>query len=799
MTVYTQDSFPYKWAMTQNGLGTAYQDRILGDRKDNIESAIIVYKAALTVYTEINFPNGWAGVQHNLSTTFTNRIAGSKEKNLESAISACKAALKVRTETDYPEEWAMIQNHLGIAYFRRIKGNRMENVELAIAAFKAALRVRTKANYPEQWAKVQTNIAIAYSERIAGERLTNIDVGVNYYRAALTVFTAQNYPIDCLNTSHLLGNLYFKERNWHSAIEAYNIAINAVEQSREWASNEQNKQEVISNALEVYQNTVKAYINLSQTDKAIEYVERSKARNLVDLLSTRDLSPKGDIPQFILDRLYSLKKEVIAEEKKLSQQRSLRRSSGSFSDNNMQDFKSGMRNDELLNCDRLNQVRQELDDLVEEHIQPFAPSFQLTRKVKPIGFEKIQQTLPNQKTAFVEWFISNDNLSVFVVTSKQTKPIHIAYSEAQLQASIDTANEYYDSYRERDKQWRNNLPNLLSQLAKHLQLSIIIEQIKQIIPDCNQLILVPHRWLHLFPIHALPLDDGKCLLDLFPQGVSYAPSVQLLESTQKQVRTHKEKKKFFAVQNPTEDLEFTNIEVQSIRTQFQPHDDVLIEQQATKSTLLNQATLGQADLTHFSCHGYFNFENPELSALLMAGSKVDKEEGEEEDKVEGVEKKRFLPSRDGGNIDLEQCLTLGEIFGLDLRNCRLVTLSACETGLTDFKSLSDEYIGLPSGFLYAGSPSVVSSLWTVSDLSTTFLMIKFYQNLQEIDSVAIALNQAQLWLRSVTKEGLEAWQKTLDLPRKLMYKIIKFISNVPPNTCPFASPYHWGAFCAVGS
>ena len=46
---------------------------------------------------------------------------------------------------------------------------------------------------------------------------------------------------------------------------------------------------------------------------------------------------------------------------------------------------------------------------------------------------------------------------------------------------------------------------------------------------------------------------------------------------------------------------------------------------------------------------------------------------------------------------------------------------------------------------------------------TAFLMIKLYQNLKEIDSVPIALNQAQLWLRSATKEDLEAWASTLPL------------------------------------
>jgi CHAT domain-containing protein len=91
---------------------------------------------------------------------------------------------------------------------------------------------------------------------------------------------------------------------------------------------------------------------------------------------------------------------------------------------------------------------------------------------------------------------------------------------------------------------------------------------------------------------------------------------------------------------------------------------------------------------------------------------------------------------------------LGNLFerGFDFKKCRLVVLSACETGLIDFTNESDEYIGLPSGFLYAGSSSVVSSLWTVDDMSTAYLMIKFLQNLKvafdggKNVSVAVALN-----------------------------------------------------------
>jgi CHAT domain-containing protein len=116
---------------------------------------------------------------------------------------------------------------------------------------------------------------------------------------------------------------------------------------------------------------------------------------------------------------------------------------------------------------------------------------------------------------------------------------------------------------------------------------------------------------------------------------------------------------------------------------------------------------------------------------------------------------QYLPLGANGVIDLSKCLTVEEIFKLDLIQCRLVTLSASETAITDWTNGSNEYIGFPSAFLLAGSASVVGSLWGIDDLSTALLMIKFYQNLQIGLTIAVALNQAQLWLRDITKIELE--------------------------------------------
>lgn len=102
--------------------------------------------------------------------------------------------------------------------------------------------------------------------------------------------------------------------------------------------------------------------------------------------------------------------------------------------------------------------------------------------------------------------------------------------------------------------------------------------------------------------------------------------------------------------------------------------------------------------------------------------------------------------------------------------------------------------------MYAGSPSVVSSLWAVSDLSTALLLIKLYENLQGQISVTVALKQAQSWLRDLTKLQLEYWiaQAQLKLDSTLKMQLRRQLNQIPDDGQPFHSPFYWAAFCAIG-
>ena len=91
-------------------------------------------------------------------------------------------------------------------------------------------------------------------------------------------------------------------------------------------------------------------------------------------------------------------------------------------------------------------------------------------------------------------------------------------------------------------------------------------------------------------------------------------------------------------------------------------------------------------------------------------------------------------------------LSVDKIYSLDL-DADLVTLSACETGLSLIAN-GDDMVGLTRGFLYAGSSSVVASLWKVDDRATAELMKSFYTEL--LNSKVEALRKAQLETKEIS-------------------------------------------------
>lgn len=124
----------------------------------------------------------------------------------------------------------------------------------------------------------------------------------------------------------------------------------------------------------------------------------------------------------------------------------------------------------------------------------------------------------------------------------------------------------------------------------------------------------------------------------------------------------------------------------------------------------------------------------------------------------------------------------------------MVVLSGCETGLGKLSS-GDEFVGLTRAFIYAGTPSVVASLWKVDDASTAHLMGSFYKNLKTKSKVD-ALRQAQLeMIKGQGRSDLLAGRGVGGVGR-LGESLAPQMPS--PNSVSTSHPYFWAPFILVG-
>ena len=434
----------------------------LGSRKNNLEISIATSQATLEIYTREAFPEQWAGTQNNLANAYKDRIKGEKAENIERAIRFYQAALEIINRVAFPEDWAMIQNNLANAYSNRIKGEKAQNIEQAIAAYQSALEIRTCEAFPKQWATTQNNLALAYSNRIKREKADNIDQAIAFYKAALEIYTRAAFPYNYVLTSYNLGLAYQKSQQWQLAYETFDNAIETLEEIRAGIvkGGDADKQKLAEEWQDLYQRMVEVCIELKNYTAAIEYVERSKTRNLVELLATRDLYPKGDIPQTVLDELDRLRRNIETEQRRLEIEERTRNPFG--------DGTTGERSANIAalqtpppDRSRLNELRQQLDDLITRDITPIDPDFLLTQKVQPMPFSDIQ-ALTGDNTAILEWYILSDRFVVFIVTPSSSPSRRGDGGEVKLWQSTPEdynaltawAGDYLTAYRTDKKQWQ---------------------------------------------------------------------------------------------------------------------------------------------------------------------------------------------------------------------------------------------------------------------------------------------------------------------------------------------------------
>ncbi|MBN2287673.1 MAG: CHAT domain-containing protein [Tissierellales bacterium] len=791
LSVYTKTEFPRKYIATQNNLGSAYRKLPIGNNKENIHSSIDCFENALNICDESTTPYDYAFTQYNLANTYSKL---STEEGYYQSIAAYQKALIVFTEVDYPYEYAQSQNNLGLTYrdLDLLIGESDKHLGSIITCYENALRVFTENGFPRDYAMTQVNLGIAYIDLKRGDIKDNLEKAIVCFENALRIYTELIFPNERVNTLSNIAFAYTKSplENWQAAYNYCAEAIQVLEKHIRIVSTIETRHVLAERyGVNLYPLIVTlCTIHLNKIDEAIGYAERAKSRTLVEMLHTLQLNPSKDIPIGIREAFLESRQKVIELRyfRQIKEQEVSNNFKGRY-DAEEQVTIRNHQNDHILSNTEIWQHVDEAEKTYQnalQQIREIDPEFASTEQLLPLSIEEIQDLIP-PKTVFVECFANYDGLYLYILDNQTSiREMSFTLKDLGISKLLNTIAfkqwlvPYYDFLQERTQkshqEWFETLENIPRFLAEQFwyaeneqgkSLAQLIEQ-----SNSERIVFLPHTGLHLLPLHLIPLKSGGKLIDEYE--ISYAPSATLLQFALQRERN--DLSHLFAVANPTCDpkLKFTLGEVYGISKHFNQHQ-ILWHEQAIKETIYEQAE--EANILHFSCHGSFRPGKPLESCLLLADNdhKTNKD------------------------------LTLRDIFAnLKLRNAAAVVLSACETGMVELER-GDEYIGLSSGFLYAGAPTVLSSLWAVDDLSTSLLMNRLYENfIPKKMGKAAALRDAQLWVRDLTYQELVGYLEQASLGERIDYEILRGFQRTArryPAQKPFEHPFYWGAFTCNGS
>jgi len=371
---------------------------------------------------------------------------------------------------------------------------------------------------------------------------------------------------------------------------------------------------------------------------------------------------------------------------------------------------------EDIDCREIDRIYKELDYIYNE-IEKIDPDYVFIRRGKPLSLVGLLDTLSLQrkKTVLIEYFIADEKIVIFIINSKNKN----IYTET-VPISIDMLFSYVESY------WKSVVKYLEYNDADNNWLDLgqyLISPIKKYISKNDLIYIVPYGILHYLPLHALEIN-GEPLIKNNP--VIYLPSASLIKYCRKKGSRNLKSCASFGV-DPYGTLKYIVEEgAKAVAELF--NTEPYLGEDCIKDNVIKNIN---KDVIHFLCHGKFDYLNPLSSGILLYNGEI---------------------------------LSAREIFNIKL-DTELVTLAACETGINNV-SPGDELVGLTRAFLYAGTPSVIVSLWSVNTYSTKELIIEFYKNLKKGEDKATSLQKAQIKIMSIGK---------------------------------YSHPYYWAPFILVGN
>jgi len=195
-------------------------------------------------------------------------------------------------------------------------------------------------------------------------------------------------------------------------------------------------------------------------------------------------------------------------------------------------------------------------------------------------------------------------------------------------------------------------------------------------------------------------------------------------------------------------LPFADIEVRRVSEVVSEYGCSKIIEKPSKNEFMDKSS--GTNILHFACHGQTAYPEVDRSVLLLQDWE-------------------------------ENALTVSDLLALDIRQASLVYLSACHSALYTSEEPLDDPMHISGVFQLAGIPSVVGTLWNVSDSYSANLATRFYRILLEggkldIKRSALSLHQAVRELRSVTSEA-----------------------ELSSKSCGEDDPLYWGSYIHVGA
>ena len=658
--------------------------------------SIAAYERSLELKRSLGSPRRTASTLGNMANVYF--LAGDTEK----ALTTIHATLKIWDETGDKAGTGS-----SLALLGRMQQSKGDGAA-ARATYVRALPILEETADKVVQGNVLAGLAeIDVEEGATGDAIARVDGALALARAALD----RRGEARALYVRALALR---KADRLSEAIAAIENTLAIVEETRGAISRSDLRTSYLATVHRYYDLYVDLLLQSKQVADAFTGSERARARSLLDALAESAAQIRKGVDPKLLERQRAVQKTLNAKESTRAQ---MARSG-----------KGGERFESLSrDVDRL------LGDLraIEAEIRISSPAYASLKMQQPVTAKSLQSMIGGD-TTIVAYRLGAEESHAWVIDTRSVT-VHDLGSAVPIERA---ARKYHELLR------RENRPAMEQMTAAGRDVAtLVLDPLRPRLRG-KRLVIIADGSLQYVPFAALPIGDQPLLTQY--ELVSL-PSASVLDALRKQKRRNAAQLAVFAdavftADDPRLDgrpvtskstesritrglptlerLQFSRMEAEAIG-EAAGERGVLeaLDFDAAKQTLLSK-DLQRFGILHFATHGAINTEKPELSGLVLS-----------------------LFDARGRSVD--GFLRLHEIYNLDL-DAGLVVLSACETALG--KEVHGEgLVGLIRGFLYAGSKSVMASLWKVDDRATAVLMSRFYRAmLSDGLAPAAALRKAQL-------------------------------------------------------